>query len=66
MIFRYQNKQILLILSMTLAVKQKNKQTNKQFSVLALGGMLPKVGTGNLERGTGNGGLGTSGQRYSS
>ena len=30
MIFRYQNKQILLILRMTLAVKQKqtNKQTN--------------------------------------
>ena len=36
-IFRYQNKQILLILSVTLAVKQNNKQTNKQFSVLALG-----------------------------
>ena len=39
MIFRYQNKQILLILSMTLAVKQTNKKktTNKQFSVLAVG-----------------------------
>ena len=30
MIFRYQNKQILLILSMTLAVKQTKKKNNKQ------------------------------------
>ena len=38
MIFRYQNKQILLILSMTLAVKQTKKTTtNKQFCELAVG-----------------------------